>query len=98
MRMFVRAVLVVWCCRFMLASASELTPFPKSSFSSPPPDTAVDQFKAAISSFSCAQLVETKTGIEAKAAAATTTQDKAYFARLSGVIAETRMNSKCPPS
>jgi hypothetical protein len=98
MRMVGRAVLVAWCCGCMLASASELTPFPKSSFSTAPPDTAVDQFKAAIASFSCAQLAETNKGIEAKATAATTAQDKAYYARLIGVIAEARVNSKCPPS
>jgi hypothetical protein len=95
MREVTRVLCVLLACGSAAASAVELTPFPKSQGAPDANESAVAQFKAAIQAFSCPQLAETNQAIAAKAAAATTPQDKAYYTRLIGVVAEANFTHGC---
>lgn len=98
MREVIRVLCILLAGSSALASAVELTPFPKSQGAPEANDAAVAQFKSAIQSFSCPQLTETNQAIAAKAAAATSSQDKAYYTRLIGVIAEANFTHGCARS
>ncbi len=95
MREVTRVLCILLAGSSALASAVELTPFPTSQGAPQSNDSAIVAFRSAIQPFSCAQLAETNQAIAAKAAAATSAQDKAYYTRLIGVVAEANFAHGC---